>query len=150
MYNVGLAESENLMCEVTVQRKCSEGGGVEFLPQLEAEFLDEIQSKVLRIFLLAIQRHLHSFALRFIFLQTRATSYSFYSVLVYTVKEKGGKHDRKSHPLPYCFRKSIQLLKYENSLRLCPETSKKLCVQMNSASGVSRLGEICIFYVVVE
>jgi hypothetical protein len=35
----------------------------------EAEFLDEIQTKV--------HRHLYSFALRFLFLQTHATSYSF-------------------------------------------------------------------------
>jgi hypothetical protein len=41
----------------------------------EAEFLDEVQTKVLRVFLLAI--HLYSFALRFIFLQTNATSNSF-------------------------------------------------------------------------
>ncbi len=43
----------------------------------EAEFLDEIQTKVIRVFLLAIHRHLYSFALRFLFLQTHATSYSF-------------------------------------------------------------------------
>ncbi len=34
----------------------------------EAEFLDEIQTKVLRVFLLAIYSQLHSFALRFLFL----------------------------------------------------------------------------------
>ena len=45
----------------------------------EAEFLDEIQTKVLRVFLLAIHSDLYSFALRFIFLQNHATSYSFYS-----------------------------------------------------------------------
>jgi hypothetical protein len=39
----------------------------------EAEFLDGIQTKVLRVFLLAI----HSFALRYIFLKTHATSYVF-------------------------------------------------------------------------
>jgi hypothetical protein len=66
----------------------------------EAEFLDEIQTKVSRVFLLAIHRHLYSFALRFIFLQTHATSYSFYSALLYTVKEKVGKPDRKPHPFP--------------------------------------------------
>ena len=44
-----------------------------------AEFLDEIQTKVLRVVLLAIHSHLYSFALIFIFLQTHATSYSFYS-----------------------------------------------------------------------
>jgi hypothetical protein len=47
--------------------------------QSEAEFLDEIQTKVLRVFLLAIHSHLYSFALSIIFLQTHATSYSFYS-----------------------------------------------------------------------
>jgi hypothetical protein len=33
----------------------------------EAEFLDEIQTKILRVFLLAIHSHLYSFALRFYF-----------------------------------------------------------------------------------
>ncbi len=45
------------------------------------------QSKVL---FFAIHSHLYSFALRFLFLQTHATSYSFLSSLLYTVKEKGG------------------------------------------------------------
>ncbi len=54
----------------------------------EAEFLDEIQTKVLRVFLLAMQCRLYSFALRFIFLPNHATSYSFYCALLYTVKEK--------------------------------------------------------------
>ncbi len=43
----------------------------------EAEFLDEIQAKVLGVFLLVIHGHLYSFALRFLFLQTHATSYIF-------------------------------------------------------------------------
>ncbi len=66
----------------------------------ETEFLDEILTKVFRVFLLAIQSNLYSVALRFLFLQTRATSYSFYSALLYTVKENGGKPGRKLHPLP--------------------------------------------------
>jgi hypothetical protein len=45
----------------------------------ETEFLDEIQTKVLGIFFLANHSHLYSFALRFLFLQTHTTSYSFYS-----------------------------------------------------------------------
>jgi hypothetical protein len=57
-------------------------------PSAEAEFLNEIQTKVFRVFLLAIQSTLYSFALRFLFLQTCATSSSFYSPLLYTVKEK--------------------------------------------------------------
>jgi hypothetical protein len=43
----------------------------------EARFLDEIQTKVLRVFLLAIHSHLCSFALSFQFIQTHATSCSF-------------------------------------------------------------------------
>jgi hypothetical protein len=43
----------------------------------EAEFLDEIQTKVLRVFLLAMTVTLYSFAMIFQFLQTHATSYSF-------------------------------------------------------------------------
>jgi hypothetical protein len=70
----------------------------------ETEFLDEIQTKGCRDFFLAIQSHLYSFALRFLFLQTRATSHSFYSALLYTVKEKGGKPDRKPHTLSYGLR----------------------------------------------
>jgi hypothetical protein len=45
-----------------------------------AEFADEIQTKVLRFFLLAIHSHLYRFALTFLFLQIQATSYSFYSL----------------------------------------------------------------------
>jgi hypothetical protein len=43
----------------------------------EAEFLEEIQTKVLRIFLLVIHSHLYNFAMRFIFLQTQAKSLWF-------------------------------------------------------------------------
>jgi hypothetical protein len=52
----------------------------------EAEFLDEIQAKVLRGFLLVIHSHLYGFALTFPFtlLQNHATSFSYY-------KGEGGK-----------------------------------------------------------
>jgi hypothetical protein len=59
----------------------------------EAEFLDEIQAKVLRVFLLVIQT-LYSIALRFLFLQTHATSYSF-------CKGERRKTNRKPYRLPY-------------------------------------------------
>jgi hypothetical protein len=65
-------------------------------------------------------------ALRLLFLQTHATSYSFFSALLYTVKEKGGKSDRKPHPLPYGLRNPFTNLKSGELSRLCPETSKKL------------------------
>ncbi len=55
--------------------------------------------------------------------------------VLYTVKEKGGKPDRKPHPLPYGLRNLYRNLKSQNSQdyaqkpqvselsRLCPETS---------------------------
>ncbi len=64
--------------------------------------MDEIQTKVLRVFLLAIHSHIYSFALRFLFLQTHATSFSFCSALL-LVKEKGGKPDIKLHPSPMVY-----------------------------------------------
>ncbi len=65
----------------------------------EAEFLDEIQTKVFKSFSpLYSQSPLHLY-LGILFLQTYATSYNFYSsvTVLYTVKEKGGK----PYPLPY-------------------------------------------------
>jgi hypothetical protein len=72
----------------------------------EAEFLYDIQTKAVRVFLVVIHSHLHSFfALRFIFLLTQSNSYFCSSVTVqYTVKVKGGKPDRKPYPLPYGLR----------------------------------------------
>jgi hypothetical protein len=63
----------------------------------EAEFLEEI----------------HSFALRFLFLKTHATPYSLIQLL-YTVKEKGGKPDRKPYPPPYGLRNPYGNLKSGN------------------------------------
>jgi hypothetical protein len=54
----------------------------------EAEFLDEIQTKVLRAFVLAIHSHLYSFALRFLFFQLRLSLTYLYST-VDTVHCKG-------------------------------------------------------------
>ncbi len=58
----------------------------------EAEFLVKIQTKVLRVFLLPIQSHLYIFALRFLFLETHATSYSFYSALKCTLENMIENH----------------------------------------------------------
>ncbi len=52
------------------------GGNMTFPPP-EAEFLDEIQTKVLGVYFLAIHSHFYSFTLGFLFLQNHATSYSF-------------------------------------------------------------------------
>ena len=67
----------------------------------EARFLDEIQAKV---FLLVIHSHLYSFTLRFLFLQTHATSDSFYSS--FTVHCKGER--KKLYPIFLLFKRSIQ------------------------------------------
>ncbi len=53
----------------------------------KAEFSDEIQTKVLGVFPLVIRSPLYRFAFRFLFIQTHATSYSFYSSV--TVHCKG-------------------------------------------------------------
>jgi hypothetical protein len=47
---------------------------------------------------------------------------------LYTVKEKGGKPDRKAHPLFYGLRNLLRKLKSGELSRLCPEISKKLYV----------------------
>jgi hypothetical protein len=74
----------------------------------KAEFLDEIQTKVLKVFLLTIHNHLYSFALKFLFPQTHAMSSTVSTLqFLYTVKEKGGKPDRKPYPFVW-FKKSIQ------------------------------------------
>ncbi len=87
----------------------------------EAKILDEIQTKLFRVFLLTIHSYLYSVALRFLFLQTHTTSYVFLQTLnllgistiqlLYTVKEKGGK----PYLLPYGFRNPYRNLKSENS-----------------------------------
>ncbi len=67
----------------------------------EAEFLDEIQTKVLSVFLLPIQNHLYIFALRFLFLETHATSYNFYSALWWTLERRKEVNMIENHtPFP--------------------------------------------------
>ncbi len=96
--------------------------------QPEAEFFIEIQTKVLRVFLPAFHIVLCSFAFRLLILQTHATSYSFYSQLLYTVKEKEGKLDRKPYFLPYGLRNPYKNLTSENFKIVPMETSTKLYV----------------------
>jgi hypothetical protein len=97
----------------------------------EAEFLDEIQTNVLRIFLLAIYSHLYSFALRFLFLQTQATSYSFYSSVTLHFKGEKRKTWYKQYPLPYG--RNPYNLKSENSQDYAQKPQRN-CTVMNSAS----------------
>ncbi len=67
----------------------------------EAEFLDEIQTRVLIVFILATHSPLYGFALRFYFFKlTQPLTYSTVQ-LQYAVEEKGRKPDRNPYPLPY-------------------------------------------------
>ncbi len=74
-----------------------------------------------------------AFALRLPFLQTYATSYSFYTALLYTVKEKRGKPSRKPYPLSYGSRNPYRNLKSENS-KDCAQNPQRNCSFMYSAS----------------
>jgi hypothetical protein len=58
-----------------------------------------------------LQSPLYIFALRFIFLQTHATSYSFLSSITVHVKEKGAQPERKSYPLLHGLRNPSRNLK---------------------------------------
>jgi hypothetical protein len=64
----------------------------------EAEFLDEIQTKVLRVF--AIYSYLYSFALRFLFLETHATLRISTVKLLYTIKRKEENLIENHTPFP--------------------------------------------------
>ncbi len=69
----------------------------------EAEFLDEIQTKVL------LTIYSQRFALIFLFLPSHATSYSFYnSVTVHCIGERRKPLDRKPYPPFLWFKKSIK------------------------------------------
>jgi hypothetical protein len=81
----------------------------------EAEFLDEIQTKVLRVFLLDIHSHLYSFALRFLFLQLTQPLTVSTIHLLYTIKKKRRKPDGKPHPLLFGLRNPFRNLKSENT-----------------------------------
>jgi hypothetical protein len=105
----------------------------------EAKFLDKIQTKVLRVFLLAIHSHIYSLALRFLFLQTHATSYIFYSSVTVHCKGKRGKPDRKTNPLSFGLRNLYRNLKSENSQDYA-QKPKRNCTFMNSASGGNQIG----------
>ncbi len=68
------------------------------------------------------------------FLQTHAISYSSTVQLLYIVKEKGVKPDRKSYPLPNVARNPYRNLNSENS-QDCTQKPQQNCTFMNSASG---------------
>jgi hypothetical protein len=57
--------------------------------------LDEIEKKVFRVFLLAIHSYLYSFALTVLIFKLAQPLTVSRVQLLYNVKEKGGKLDRK-------------------------------------------------------
>jgi hypothetical protein len=59
--------------------------------------LEEVQTNVFRVFLLVIHSHLYSFAWDLYF-------FKLTQPLTVSVKEKGGKLDRKPYPLPLWFK----------------------------------------------
>ncbi len=88
--------------------------------------------KVLRVFLLAIHSYLYSFALRFLFLQTHATSYSFYSSITVHCKGERRKTWEKTITPSLWFKNPYKNLKTENSqdYTLKPQQN---CTVMNLA-----------------
>jgi hypothetical protein len=68
--------------------------------------------------------------------------------LLYAVKEKGGKPDRKPYPLPYGLRNPYRNLSLR-TLKIMPENLNKLtkCMFMNSASGLADTYEYVESYV---
>ncbi len=97
---------------------------------IEAEFLDEIQTKVLRIFLIASHIPLYSFALRdfYFFKLTQPLTYffkltqavtisSFYSkaITLYRSKKENLIENHNPPPPPYVLRNPYRNLKSENS-----------------------------------
>ncbi len=96
----------------------------------EAEFLDEIQTKILRVFPLIFP--VTSTAL--LFLQTHAACYSLYSSSTGQYKGERRKtwYYRKTYPLPYGFRTPYRNLKPENSQDFGQKPQQN-CTSMNSA-----------------
>jgi hypothetical protein len=102
---------------------CTEGGRI----------LGRNPGKILNSFLAV--SHLYSFALRFLFLQTHATSYSFYNSLC-TLYRRNEQNLIENHtPFHMVYEIHSETLSLR-TLKIKPETSKKLYGHtfMNSAS----------------
>jgi hypothetical protein len=104
-----------------------EGSGDED-PLYWGRILGRNSDKSLRVFFLAFHSRLCSFALRFIFLQTHATSYSFYSwVIVHCMQRRKEENMIENHtPLPYGLRKPYRNLKFWELSRLYSKPYRNL------------------------
>ncbi len=103
----------------------------------EAEFSDEIQTKVLRVFLLAIHQSPLQLCLEISITSNSRNLLQFLVQLLYTVKEKGGKPDRK--PPSLWFKKSK---KKQNSQDYAQKPQQN-CTFMISAYGVRLYSTRC-------
>jgi hypothetical protein len=109
----------------------------EYCEYPEADFLDEIQTKVYRVFLLAFLFTCTALPWNFYFYKLTQPLTVSTVQLLYTVKEKGGKPDRKPYPRPYGLRNPYRnLKKYENSEDYAQKPQQN-CTFMNSVSNQS-------------
>jgi hypothetical protein len=98
----------------------------------EVEFLDEIQTKGFKVFLLVV---VTSTALLEIYITSNSRSILQFLQFSYcTLKKKGGKPDRKPYPLPYGLGNPYRNLKSENS-QVYAKKPQRAFTFMNSASG---------------
>ncbi len=100
----------------------------------EAEFLDEIQTKVIRVFLLAIHSHMYvqlGLEISIFFTLTQLLTVSSVQLLYTVITEKGGKLDRKPikpYHLPYGLRNPCRDLMSENSQDYAQKPQQNLYV----------------------
>jgi hypothetical protein len=90
-------------------------------PPPRSRILGRNPDKSLKSFPPCYSLFLNSFDLRFLFLHTHATSYSF-------CKGERRKTDRKPYPLHYGLRNPFRNLKPVELSRFCPETSMNMYV----------------------
>ncbi len=107
----------------------------------EAEFLDEIQTKVLGVFLLANYSHSLQICIE-IYISSNSRNllqFVLFTVkFLYTVKEKGGKPVKKPHHLPHSLRNPYRNLKADKSQDYAKQPQLN-CTFMNSASCLAGL-----------
>jgi hypothetical protein len=85
----GMFATPHLIFPITKRETLPLAPSPSSLNRPEAEFLDDIQTEVLRVSFLAIHLHLNSFALRFLYLRTHTTSYVYLQTHATSASEIG-------------------------------------------------------------
>ncbi len=137
----GTCTRQNLESLQTLVRLLQRGGmrflTIDFpiihLPT-KAKFLNKIQTKVLKVYSLLLTVTSTSVPWDFYFFKLTIPLAVSTVQLLYSVKETGGKPDRKPYPLPYRFRNPYRNLTFENSKDYAKKPQRN-CKFMNSASG---------------